>query len=222
MPERRYAYQRYYDVFGSRIYDTMMRVLMLAFGGEEQFRREMTAAIHLGEADRILELCCGTGGATGHLRLRAGPVPRIVGLDLSIGQLRRAQAKEIPEVPLLQADAATIPFPDASFDTVVIPHALHEMPRETRRDVIREAKRVLDPNGQIYVLELDDPPSLRRRLLLGLWLGYWLPGFINFENATRRDMLRRGLENELREFGFANTEKLTMFDGAMQVVLAWD
>ncbi len=59
----------------------------LLTGMNPGYRRHLTmsaARVGAPPKGRLLDLCCGTGGATAHLRLRAGPLTRIVGLDLSI------------------------------------------------------------------------------------------------------------------------------------------
>jgi ubiquinone/menaquinone biosynthesis C-methylase UbiE len=94
------------------------------------------------------------------------------------------------------------------------------MPRETRVAVLREAGRVLKRSGRVAVLELDDPPSRVRRILLGAWLLYWLPYPINFENPTRRDMVRHGLQRELAAAGFEKIHKVSRYHGTMQVLTA--
>ncbi len=43
---------------------------------------------------------------------------------------------------------------------------------------------------------------------------------INFENPTRRDMVRHGLPAELAEVGFRDIHKVSNHRGAMQVVTA--
>jgi demethylmenaquinone methyltransferase/2-methoxy-6-polyprenyl-1,4-benzoquinol methylase len=220
MPERRPAYKWFYDHVHSRDYDLALRWFLWPFGGEAHFRDEMMAPVELRGAERILDLCCGTGSSTAVIRKKAGPRAQVIGADLSLGQLRRAARKQLPGVSFVEANAAQVPFRSDSFDTVIIPHALHEMRRETRLEVLREARRVVRPGGRVAVLELDDPPRLGRRLLLGLWLGYWLPYPINFENPTRRDLVKRGVVTELREAGFTETRKISKFHGTMQVVLA--
>jgi len=142
-----------------------------------------------------------------------------VGSDLSRGQLRRARRKRaLSGVPLLQADATHLPFPPAAFDSVFLPHAIHEMPRAVRGAALREALRVCGSEGRVVVLELDRPESLWLRLLIGTWFFFWVPGFINFETPTRRDLQRRGVVNEVREAGFAHVRRLSKFAGTMQAV----
>ena len=45
---------------------------------------------------------------------------------------------------------------------------------------------------------------------------YWLP--FNFETPTRKDMLRRGLAEEVREAGFEEVRKASFARGVFQVV----
>ncbi len=219
---RRPAYKWWYDHLESRFYDVGLRWFMLPFGGERRFRREMTSTLEFAPGERVLDLCCGTGSSSVAIRERAGPSCRLVGVDLSRGQLARAARKPGSRpMALVEANAAATPFASASFDCVVIPHALHEMPRETRVAVMREARRALRPGGRVAVLDLDDPPSRLLKIFLGAWLLYWLPYPINFENPTRRDMVRHGLKSELAEAGFEEIRKVSKYHGTMQVVTAW-
>ncbi len=218
---KRPFYKWFYDHVHSHDYDIVMRWVLWPFGGEEHFRREMMTSVDLTGARRVLDLCCGTGSSSRAIRSRADASAQVLGADLSLGQLRQAKRKrDLADVPLVEADATQIPFAAGCFDAVVIPHALHEMPRATRIAALRDARRVLRRAGRVFVLDLDDPPSLLLRLLLGLWLGYWLPYPLNFENPTRRDMVRHGLLNELTQAGFGDAEKISKFRGTMQVVTA--
>jgi len=218
---RRPAYKWMYDHLESRVYDLALRWFLLPFGGEHRFRREMTSALDFAPGERVLDLCCGTGSSSAAIRERAGPSCRLVGVDLSRGQLARAARKPgCQPILLVEANAARAPFASGSFDCVVIPHALHEMPRETRLAVLREARRLLGPGGRVAVLELDDPPTRLRKILLGTWLGYWLPYPINFENPTRRDMVKHGLGHELADAGFGEIRKVSRYHGTMQVLRA--
>ncbi len=90
------------------------------------------------------------------------------------------------------------------------------MPREIRLAVLAEARRVLGDDGRAIVLELDNPKSLWVRIFVGVWFFYWLP--FNFETPTRRDMLKHGLAEELREAGFNRITKDSIYRGVFQVV----
>ena len=60
----RRAYKWLYDRILSRTYDVAVRWWALPFGGERTFRRTLLEPIAFVDGERILDLCCGTGGAT--------------------------------------------------------------------------------------------------------------------------------------------------------------
>ena len=162
-------------------------------------------------------MCCGTGGATYSIAKKAVKGSQIVGIDLSSGQIRTAQKRsELGNVQLVVGDAVCTAFRDQSFDKVFITHALHEMPREIRQEVLVEARRILKDNGTIIILELDNPKNPFVRLFIGFWGFYWLP--FNFETPTRRDMLRHGLTKEVEEAGFKHIRKTSKYCGIFQTV----
>ncbi len=96
---------------------------------------------------RILEIGCGPGSLAASLR-RWYPSAAITALDRDSRFIGFARER-IPEVSFLEGDAASLPFPDHSFD-VVISHTLAEhMPPEA---FYREQHRVLVPGGVCLVL----------------------------------------------------------------------
>lgn len=219
MTPRRKRMKWFYDRIQSRIYDIGMKWCFLPLGGERRCRGGLLSGIDFSPGERILDLCCGTGGATTSILRRAGAGSRITGLDLSSGQLRAARRRrETRAVSLVEGDAAQLPFRDGGFDKVFITHALHEMPRADRYEVLAEARRVLREWGRVVILEVDDPGSLPLRIFFGFWFFYWLP--FNFETPTRRDMLRHGLAQEVKESRFRGTRKTSKSRGILQVVEA--
>jgi ubiquinone/menaquinone biosynthesis C-methylase UbiE len=194
-----------------------MKYCFLPFGGEKNCREALIAPIDFSPKERILDMCCGTGGATFAIARRAGEGSKIIGMDLSAEQIRAAEKKRrFSNVSFVEGDAAGTGFEEGHFDKVFITHALHEMTRETRLEVLSEAKRVLRAKGRVIVLELDKPDNVFLRLFAGFWFFYWLP--FNFETPTRRDMLRHGPANEVKEAGFKNVRKISKFGGVCQVV----
>jgi ubiquinone/menaquinone biosynthesis C-methylase UbiE len=221
----RKSYRWFYDNIQSRYYNLVMKWCFLPFGGERRCREKLIEPVSFEPADKILDMCCGTGGATLAIAQRSGGEAEITGMDLSRGQIRIAQRSvneltvnkdHFCNVRFIEGDVTKTCFKDGYFDKVFITHALHEMKEDERLGTLREAKRILKENGKIVILEVDDPKNVIVRLFAGLWFFYWLP--FNFETPTRRDMLRHGLENEVREVGFENVRKISTHGGILQVV----
>jgi SAM-dependent methyltransferase len=114
-------------------------------GADERVAELIAAAGGLDRASRLLEIGIGTGRVALPLAKR---VRRVIGIDLSAAMMRRLLAKRarLP-VELARADAARLPFPDASFDAVLGVHVFHLIPRW--REVLAEAARVLRPGAPL-------------------------------------------------------------------------
>ena len=110
----------------------------------------------------VLEIAVGTGR-----NLPFYPKDtRLTGIELSPNMLglARHRAGELGrEADLRAGDAQNLPFPDASFDSVVATLALCTIP-DDRRAVI-EAARVLRPGGRLLLLEHVRSSVLPVRLL---------------------------------------------------------
>jgi len=211
-------YKWWYNNIESKFYDLMIKWMSLPFGGETAMRKKMIEPVLFENGEKILEMCCGTGGATFFISEKAGNACEIIGMDLSSGQLSYAKKRQYYyPTRFVEGDVTNTAFRENSFDKVFVTHAIHEMPRESRLQTLREAKRLLKNRGEVIVLELDNPPNLWLRILIGLWGFYWLPG--NFETPTRRDMFRHGLSNEVKESGFVNVRKYSIYKGVFQTVI---
>ena len=116
-------------------------------------RRFLAASRHwMGRRARgaTLEIAIGTGA---NLPYYSDDVT-VTGIDLSGGMLTEAArriSKTEPGVALVRADAALLPFPAESFDTVVATFALCGVPDvET---TLVEALRVLRPGGRLLLAD---------------------------------------------------------------------
>jgi len=212
-------YRWFYDRIHSNYYNLMVKCLMLPFGGERNWRQKMLEPVTFTRKEKILDMCCGTGGTTYYISKKAFEGSTIEGIDLSAGQLMHARKRKyFCDVKFIEGDVTETGYPDDHFDKVLITHAIHEMKREARLDTLRESYRVLKEEGQLSVLELDEPKNIFLKLFIFIWFLYWLP--FNFETPTRRDMLRIGVVNEVKEAGFINIRKYSIFNGVCQTVTA--
>ncbi|MFQ3667039.1 MAG: class I SAM-dependent methyltransferase, partial [Sphingomonadaceae bacterium] len=120
----------------------------------------------------VLDLGCSVGHQTLPWK-RAFPKARVTGLDVAPACLRyahaRAQALGI-EAHFLQANATSVPLPDASLDLVFSSMFLHELPKKDIRAVFREAHRLLRPGGLMLHYEL--PPNAALSAYDGFYLDW--------------------------------------------------
>lgn len=86
---------------------------------------------------RTLDVACGTGFLTQHLR------GEITGLDQSASMLELARAK-VPEGRFVQGDALELPFADDSFERVLTSFFYGHLEEDDRDAFLREARRVAD------------------------------------------------------------------------------
>jgi SAM-dependent methyltransferase len=161
----------YSDRLFPAIYDSVMGMTSL---GEPRSR--VLSAVR----GRILEIGIGTGLNLPHY---PGHVERITAIDPNPGMLRKLglkQPKSRLQLEIACASVDALPFPDASFDTVVSTYVLCSVPDRAR--ALSEILRVLRPDGQLVFLEhgLSPEPrvakwqrrlnSIQRRLAVGCQL----------------------------------------------------
>lgn len=102
----------------------------------------------LGPDSQILDAGCGCGVPVAEALQKAGH--RVVGLDLSGGQLQLARRMAIGLDPV-QADLTGLPFREQSFNALVSFYAVIHVPREEHLVVLKEFHRVLRSNGHLLV-----------------------------------------------------------------------
>ena len=84
---------------------------------------------------RTLDIACGTGFLTGHLRGLA------VGLDQSASMVAIAQSR-LPDGLALVGDALDLPFADGAFDRILTSHFYGHLPPDERATFLAQARRV--------------------------------------------------------------------------------
>ena len=148
----------------------------------------------------VLEIACGTGLVTRHLRERLEAETRLVSTDFSEAMLKYAQAKPGigKNVEWKVADGTALPFKDASFDVVVCGFGYMFFPDKDK--AASEIFRVLRPGGRLLFttwdkIEHNDFPHIAHDIIAEMFEGdppafYKLPfGF--YDHYEIRTMLRR-------------------------------
>jgi ubiquinone/menaquinone biosynthesis C-methylase UbiE len=105
-------------------------------------------APHLERDASVLDVGCGEGYVLDELRARgAGTVCGVDIVDLRAGR----------DIPFRPYDGQTLPFPDSSFDLVMLNFVLHHVPNELKLALVREALRV--SRAKVFIVE--DTPATR-------------------------------------------------------------
>jgi ubiquinone/menaquinone biosynthesis C-methylase UbiE len=121
----------------------------------EGYARDMARRVPATPGTRLLEVACGTGIVTGHLRARLPGPGRFVATDLNPPMLDVARRKIGPEkgIEWAQADACNLPYPAASFDVLVCQFGLMFVPDKPA--ALKEARRVIAPGGELLLSVWD-------------------------------------------------------------------
>jgi SAM-dependent methyltransferase len=103
----------------------------------------------------VLELACGTGCVTRHLRERLTPALKLVATDISKAMLDYARRKlaATEGIEWCEADACKLPFGDAAFGAVVCAFGVMFVPDKAA--CFREARRVLR-KGETFLFDVWD------------------------------------------------------------------
>jgi SAM-dependent methyltransferase len=109
--------------------------------------------------DTVLDVACGGGIVACAF---APHVRHVIGTDLTpamLAQARRLAAdRRLVNVTFESGDAASLPYPDATFNITVSRFSFHHMPEPAA--VLREMTRVAAPYGRVVVVDMyasEDP-----------------------------------------------------------------
>lgn len=167
----------------------------------ETYLRTTLAQMFPSEATSILDLGCGTGTATRFIAERL-PQAHVTGVDLSPYMVAAAQlkAKSFSNITFLHANAEQLPFEDNTFDAVTASLLFHELPPEAGLNVMREALRVLKPNGVFLVFDGAQSSELSK-------IGGNISSML-FLEPYAEDFLKGNLTEMMRAAGFVQAETI--------------
>lgn len=201
VPRNNERLRRYWDKHAGS-YDQQMRFF------DRTLFDESRAWVCSRAGGEVLEVAIGTG-----LNLPLYPPGvHLTGIEWSpqMLSLARRRADELGlSADLREGDAQALPFPDASFDTVVCTLALCAIPDDQR--ALGEMSRVLRPGGRLLLL--DHVPSSAWPVRAIQWLVELLTVPLGGEHLLRRPLLcvqAAGLELEQHDrFKLGVVERLS-------------
>ncbi len=133
---------------------------LMSFGIHRLWKRFATGLLNVRPGHVVLDLAGGTGDLARLLEPSVGAEGKVVVADINEAMLERGRRRLadcgiVGNVEFVLADAQALPFPDRSFDAVVIAFGLRNV---TDKDAaLREMYRVLRPGGRAVVLEFSTP-----------------------------------------------------------------
>ena len=198
------------------LYDPIVKILFLPFGGEGRFRKALVDFAGVKEGEQVLDACCGTGTLTYLLAERVGRTGAVTGIDLSYRLLEIAakKAKKVLPLTFRQASCADIPFPEDNFDKIFISFGLHEIAEADRQNSLQEINRVLKSDGSLFILEYHLPQAVLTRFTVKAFHRL-------FEDEKAYRMLLDGtLLPELDQAGFSIRRKRLIGAGMFQMLHA--
>jgi arsenite methyltransferase len=125
--------------------------------------------------ERVLDLGSGAGTDSLVAVQMVGPEGSVTGVDMTPEMLAKARAAAeelgVGNVEFVEADAESLPFPDASFDVVISNGVIDLIPDKDA--VFAELHRVLEPGGRIQLADvtIQKPVSEEGRRNIDLWTG---------------------------------------------------
>jgi demethylmenaquinone methyltransferase/2-methoxy-6-polyprenyl-1,4-benzoquinol methylase len=165
---------RVHKIFNSvsKDYDKMNNLISL--NQHTIWRKKTMSEIFIGDGDKILDICCGTGDWTIQLAEENNNA-EVTGLDFSENMLAIAKEKTagFKNIELLQGDATDLPFADHSFNLLTIGFGLRNLPDYA--SAIKEFYRVLAPGGQLVILETSIPDNKLISTGFNLYFGTIMP-----------------------------------------------
>lgn len=130
----------------------------------EMIKKERGGVKSKNDSVCILDLGCGDGINAEHFSQLFQPM-EYFGFDISSASIRQAKKKEGKNIHFSCYDGKKIPFPDESFDIILLACVLHHVPHAEHPELLKECQRVLKKQGSIYIFEHNPWNPVTRKIV---------------------------------------------------------
>ena len=172
---------------------------------------------------RVLDIGCGTGRTTRHIRDMGY---RVEGIDISPLQIETAQTLH-PDITFKVMDVANMNYWAHSFDSIVFSfNGLDYLyPIENRMKALNEIHRVLKPQG-VYIFSSHDKNSIKRITLRRLKRIRHYKGAYYKENTVYGELITyygeiKDVFRQLRSVGFQKMKYMEKDRPGWRYYVAW-
>ena len=150
---------------------------LLSFNIDKVWRRKTAQTVSKHYSKTILDLATGTADLAIELAKR-NPQAHIIGVDFSdkmleVGKAKIAKQGLDGQIELRWGDAASLPFESNTFDAVTVAFGVRNF--EDLDKGLSEIRRVLRPNGLVFILEFSMPEKFPIKQVYQLYFKHILP-----------------------------------------------
>jgi demethylmenaquinone methyltransferase/2-methoxy-6-polyprenyl-1,4-benzoquinol methylase len=207
-------------------YDVANR--LLSFGLDIHWRNRLVTAVKLHKPLSILDLATGSGDVAFAIANKLPQTVKITGMDFCDPMLAEARIKQkaittAENISFQQGDGLDLPILDATYDAVTISFGLRNM--ADREKSLKEMRRVLKPDGHLFVLEFSQPYAWFKPIYF-LYLRYILPTIAGLVTKDREAYVylnetieafpnRFALESEISAAGFTHVKSSPLLFGVV-------
>ena len=199
---------------------------LLSGGIDYWWRQRLVRAVFDSHAASVLDLATGSGDVVFALAEGLAPRVTLLGMDFCQPMLDEAVKKRDENhrwthIEFRLGDGMALPLPDASFEAITISFGLRNM--VNRAKALQEMRRVLKPDGRLFILEFSQPMVWFRPFYY-TYLKYVLPtvaGIITGDRSAYEYLCgsieqypdRIAMSEEIRQAGFNSVRALPLSFG---------
>ncbi len=179
----------------------------------------------------VLDVAIGTADLAIEM-LRQGKAEQVTGIDLSDQMMaigKEKSEKRKANITFVHGNAQQMPFEDCSFDAVTCAFGCRNF--QNLDEGLREMYRVLQPGGQVTILEFSYPSNRLLRALYDLYFTHMLPaiGRIVSKDKTAYTYLNKSVKSfcwgeafaaHLRDAGFTDAQFKPLTGGIATIYTA--